>query len=249
MAREPHGESQHLCGTLFSASFAPRLLCELCIRLIPRPVTQITLKHSIILSPPLSHPPLPQSVWGSFYDRSTRSWGYACCHAALASSYCTGAAGRAAREDAERYAASAAAAGSAVTSAALSSGSVGAGAVPRSSMYGEQLAPTIDPVKLKAAMEKQARKEAAEAAAAAAGDGDGEGAGRGGGPNRKRGYNSLSGEADAGTMTAEDMEVWKLKRSRVGDPMAQFGRGSGGGGGGGASGAGGGYGEEDDGEG
>ncbi|KAF8973122.1 pre-mRNA-splicing factor SLU7 [Flammula alnicola] len=33
------------------------------------------------------------AVWGSWYDTSTGSWGYACCHSSLHLSYCAGAAG------------------------------------------------------------------------------------------------------------------------------------------------------------
>ena len=32
-------------------------------------------------------------IWGSWYDTSTGSWGYACCHSAVHISYCTGQAG------------------------------------------------------------------------------------------------------------------------------------------------------------
>lgn len=32
-------------------------------------------------------------VWGSWYDTSTGSWGYACCHSSLHLSYCAGKAG------------------------------------------------------------------------------------------------------------------------------------------------------------
>ena len=32
-------------------------------------------------------------VWGSWYDPSTSSWGYACCHSTVHISYCTGQAG------------------------------------------------------------------------------------------------------------------------------------------------------------
>ena len=32
-------------------------------------------------------------VWGSWYDPSTSSWGYACCHSTIHISYCTGLAG------------------------------------------------------------------------------------------------------------------------------------------------------------
>ena len=40
------------------------------------------------------------SVWGSYYNRSTKNWGYACCHSSLHNSYCTGEIGRVANDNA-----------------------------------------------------------------------------------------------------------------------------------------------------
>ena len=37
-------------------------------------------------------------VWGSWYDRESRQWGYACCRQTQRRGYCTGAAGIAASE-------------------------------------------------------------------------------------------------------------------------------------------------------
>jgi len=34
------------------------------------------------------------SVWGSWYDTASSTWGYACCHSTVHISYCTGEAGR-----------------------------------------------------------------------------------------------------------------------------------------------------------
>ncbi|WVR06364.1 pre-mRNA-splicing factor SLU7 [Kwoniella sp. DSM 27419] len=36
------------------------------------------------------------AVWGSYYERDTGSWGFACCHSTISGSYCTGEAGKAA---------------------------------------------------------------------------------------------------------------------------------------------------------
>ncbi len=38
------------------------------------------------------------ATWGSFYDRRTGKWGFACCHSVIKNSYCTGAEGRRANE-------------------------------------------------------------------------------------------------------------------------------------------------------
>ena len=39
-----------------------------------------------------------KSVWGSWYDRGTGAWGFACCHSIISGSYCTGEAGKSATE-------------------------------------------------------------------------------------------------------------------------------------------------------
>lgn len=36
------------------------------------------------------------AIWGSFYDRDSKQWGFACCHSLISGSYCTGEAGKAA---------------------------------------------------------------------------------------------------------------------------------------------------------
>lgn len=43
---------------------------------------------------PSVYPQNHTSVWGSFYILSSGTWGYACCHATLHGSYCTGETGR-----------------------------------------------------------------------------------------------------------------------------------------------------------
>jgi len=61
------------------------------------------------------HPGNHSSVFGSWFDRAAKAWGYACCHDTNANAYCAGAAGRAARADAAGFAARAAAAHAAGT--------------------------------------------------------------------------------------------------------------------------------------
>lgn len=34
------------------------------------------------------------SVWGSYFSRATKQWGFNCCHSCLRNSYCTGEVGR-----------------------------------------------------------------------------------------------------------------------------------------------------------
>ncbi|GMK53973.1 hypothetical protein CspeluHIS016_0105590 [Cutaneotrichosporon spelunceum] len=38
------------------------------------------------------------SIWGSWFDRDSSAWGYACCHSLVAGSYCTGEAGKMANQ-------------------------------------------------------------------------------------------------------------------------------------------------------
>ena len=146
------------------------------------------------------------------------------------------------------------AAAAASSSAALSAGGVanssssgsGGGIVPRSSLYGEQLNPSLDPEKLKKALERYERQERSQLDSSSGeggrgyGEDDDEGGldrsgsgsrrdrGRGGSGSayggssgsNKRGYNSLAGDADVSQMGAEDVEAYKIKRIRTGDPMA-----------------------------
>lgn len=40
------------------------------------------------------------SVWGSYFDRRSMRWGFACCHSLTLKAYCTGEDGRAANDEA-----------------------------------------------------------------------------------------------------------------------------------------------------
>ena len=94
-------------------------------------------------------------------------------------------------------------------------------AVPGAAAWGADVDPDVklDPAKLKRAL-------------AAYEDG-----GRAQQPldERKRAYNSLAADGGDGTVTAEEMEAWRLKRARAEDPLAQAGGGDGGEGGPGGS--------------
>lgn len=39
------------------------------------------------------------SVWGSYFDKRSMRWGYACCHSLTFKSYCTGEAGKQANDE------------------------------------------------------------------------------------------------------------------------------------------------------
>jgi hypothetical protein len=92
------------------------------------------------------------SVWGSWYDRSTNNWGFACCHQCIRNSYCTGEAGKAAR------AASLLDGAQRAMSAPAPLSVRGSDQKPLTSaaadLYGEVLDLELDPKKLKAAKER-----------------------------------------------------------------------------------------------
>ena len=188
------------------------------------------------------------SVWGSFFDPSTLQWGFACCHNTIRSSYCTGEAGKSARQ--ERCVLSRtrhhrrhrrrrrhrrhlifvpcvsvcvvspptcfAAPGSenvmkrAMLEAAPVAERSAAAEAPATSkaadLYGEQLAPNLDPKKLRKAL-KKASKRTREAEKEELDE-------------RGRKYNSL--DAAPYSLTEEDMEAYKMIKVRDGDVMAAY---------------------------
>lgn len=51
------------------------------------------LARPFLMSPLLVYINNHTAVWGSYYDKATSEWGYACCHSTLHISYCAGLAG------------------------------------------------------------------------------------------------------------------------------------------------------------
>lgn len=140
------------------------------------------------------------SIWGSWFDRSEMTWGYACCHSKVRKSYCTGEEGKMALEAAKIVATERV---MLPPSKADDEGSSknDSGIRKRSEMYGENLKPELDAKRLKKAMKKVA-KEQREAET----------------DDKKRKYNSMGNyEVDA-----EEMEAYKLLKSRGDDPMAKM---------------------------
>ena len=160
-------------------------------------------------------------VWGSFFDKRAFRWGFGDDHSVEKNSYSTGEAGRAANE--------AAAAG--ITTGMPSSGSIngeGGDSRPqlvmvsqeerrkraeeskqtsRAELYGEQLAPTLDPAKLAAAV----KKEEAFQRNAALYDSEQD--------DKKRKYNSFTSVE----VTPEEMEAYRMRKGNdFNDPMAKF---------------------------
>ncbi|KAG7383243.1 mRNA splicing protein [Phytophthora pseudosyringae] len=146
------------------------------------------------------------SIWGSWFDRSEMAWGYACCNSKVRKSYCTGEDGKKAIEEAK----------SANTERPMlkvpeklevgqtdGSAAVQAGGVisKRSEMYGENIAPELDEKKLKKALKKAVREKQKQAEQ----------------DDKNRKYNSMGNYE----VNAEDMEAYKLLKSRGDDPMAK----------------------------
>lgn len=155
------------------------------------------------------------SVWGSWWSDGT--WGYACCHSAVKNSYCTGKAGeKAAAQSEEAMAANlaakaerAAAEAEARAKSTLSNAHLEGGGV-HGSVWGSEGAADaeLDDEKVQAALKKLERQE--REAEELKGD------------ERKRKFNSLA-DGDDQDITPEEMEAYRLKKSRGGeDPMAAF---------------------------
>merc|ERR1712038_2255294 len=150
------------------------------------------------------------TVWGSYFHKGAFRWGYADDHSLMKNSYCTGAAGRAANDDANEMRYGTGVAGSAALAQAreilkaipqTERNSTLSKTRPTSSQhYGEadQFA-DIDKEKLKEALKKSDEMK------------------KTGGSKRK--YNSVDAEVD---VTAEEMEAYRMKKERADDPLAKL---------------------------
>lgn len=161
------------------------------------------------------------SVWGSYYNRAMAAWGYACCHSLLRNAYCTGAKGRAANDAANQVQPGSFQARKMLEAKPMSDRQQQAESAlaSQSKIFGESSAAATmayDPDKIKQAQQKAeaAAATAAAAAAAAAQDTNVDGKSNA----QKRGYNSMQSVE----VTEEDMEVYRMKRTKNEDPMAQF---------------------------
>ena len=151
------------------------------------------------------------AIWGSWYDIVSGQWGYACCHGTTKGSYCTGEEGKAAAaknramlaSNMEREAARGAA-GTADDADDVDAAKTNANAGLSKDVWGSDvLKKELDQEKLKeaiAAIKKSKREKPVEEP-----------------DERKRGYNSMQG--DAVDMTEEQMEAWRMERTRADDPL------------------------------
>ncbi|CAH0476193.1 unnamed protein product [Peronospora belbahrii] len=144
------------------------------------------------------------SIWGSWFDRSEMAWGYACCHSKTRKSYCTGDEGKKALHESEptnmeRSALNIPGKHELGSSDKTDQAQAGSVISKRSEMYGENIAPKLDETKLKKAMKKAANEKKKQEK-----------------DDKKRKYNSMGNYE----VNAEEMEAYKLLKSRGDDPMA-----------------------------
>jgi len=181
------------------------------------------------------------AVWGSYYARRTSSWGYACCHSCLKSSYCVGKKGIEIEQSATPLFTGTNANKSsttATTASTTATNTVGKNAVnPYSSkaiqrsgaseLFGEATSTkdsntnnagkmNLDVAQLQKLKETLRANNSnnnndngsEEESKASESEGNG----------IKRGYNSMQSVE----MSQEDMEVYRLKRVKADDPMANY---------------------------
>jgi pre-mRNA-processing factor SLU7 len=148
------------------------------------------------------------AVWGSYYNRLRSTWGYQCCHSLLRNSYCTGQKGREANDTANNQGIDAFQARKMLDKKATINAEKKTSVLAnRNDIFGESssvAASSLDAEKLKEAHKRaeefQRRDHHNDA------------------DDRKRGYNSMQNV----DVTLEDMEVYRLNKSKGDDPMAAF---------------------------
>jgi len=132
------------------------------------------------------------SVWGSYFNRATRQWGYACCHNVSRNAYCVP-----------------------VTEQAPM---LGGAPIPQAVDEPEE-PEQLEAPKKKSAKEDEAEKAAKMAKAKADYEKEQEAWRKGEAEGElKRGYNSMKNT----DVTEEEMEVYRMKKMRSDDPMAKF---------------------------
>ncbi|EJD52380.1 pre-mRNA-splicing factor SLU7 [Auricularia subglabra TFB-10046 SS5] len=153
------------------------------------------------------------AVWGSWYDKSTGKWGYACCHSSIHVSYCAGEAGIEAAQASDAVNLLRADAQREDQPEASTSGSASA---PKAYEFAKPLPPKkrvgdgdveLDKSRLEAALRDERKRRQR-------GDED-EGDGR----DKRRKYNSFQGGQD---VTEEEMEAYRMTKVSSEDPMANY---------------------------
>lgn len=146
------------------------------------------------------------AVWGSYFNRRSMTWGFACCHSSTKNSYCTGATGREANNAAGASASKTAPVERAMIQARpAEQRDTTAPTHHAADVYGENLEPELDQKKLQEALRKE--KEFLRKAAEEENSTD-----------RKRKYNSMT----TSNVTQEEMEAYRTLKTRSDDPMAKL---------------------------
>jgi len=175
------------------------------------------------------------SVWGSYYSRRESCWGYACCHSCLKSSYCVGKKGIEIEESQQPFTRKATTNTNTNTNSTTNAANVtnpfSTKALQRTSaseLFGELSNPTSMNLnekqlqKLKDTLQntntnKQQNVDNKDAKQEH-GDETGTGGAEDGNSNGKRGYHSMHSVE----MSQEEMEMYRLKRVKADDPMANY---------------------------
>mmetsp|Transcript_32136 Transcript_32136/g.32762 ORF Transcript_32136/g.32762 Transcript_32136/m.32762 type:complete len:636 (-) Transcript_32136:189-2096(-) len=143
------------------------------------------------------------SVWGSFYSKSRRCWGFACCHSLVRNSYCVGEKGKEANDSANNQTITQQQERKMLDMKSSSERNGTSSLVKRSDVFGESSGSiALDEDKLQQAMRKAQEIEERNKKV----DKD----------ERKRAYNSM----EPVDVTPEDMEAFRRTRQKREDPMA-----------------------------
>eukprot|EP01087_Luapelamoeba_hula_P011723 TRINITY_DN3224_c0_g1_i1.p1 TRINITY_DN3224_c0_g1~~TRINITY_DN3224_c0_g1_i1.p1 ORF type:complete len:639 (-),score=171.16 TRINITY_DN3224_c0_g1_i1:59-1975(-) len=155
------------------------------------------------------------SVWGSFWENG--QWGFSCCKQLVRNAYCTGEAGRLARESilqemrdqlsSAAAAAASAASGTSTTAPTTTTAATPAALTPRGEKTAEEK--EADEAARKERLRVAILEEERKAGAYVEKD------------ERKRGYNSRDAH-NAHDVTEEEIEAYRLTRQRTEDPMHAF---------------------------
>ena len=170
------------------------------------------------------------AVWGSYYDRKTGEWGYACCWSVLRESYCTGEAGKkaivAASSGLSRLLEEQRVKLGSASTTATADLSV-PDATSRKDLYGDAGRELqLDQAKMKDALARAEKWQKEGAPAEKESEEEEEGGGKKG--RRKKRKHKNKNKDDESDLTSgeavapEDMEAFRMKRSRADDPMAGY---------------------------
>lgn len=143
------------------------------------------------------------SVWGSYYNRARRSWGYQCCHSLMKNSYCTGEKGKLANDSTNNQSVDSFQARKMLAAQAKEKeNDLQDPKTLKTSVFGEGKQAgdrsAFDNNRIQEKIKQQHGEEEVS--------------------ERKRGFNSMKSTE----VTEEDMEIYRMKRVKEDDPMAKL---------------------------